>query len=45
MPEEVFGSPLMPPLHAFPDGLLHTHAWFLLCMRNFFLLDRWLSTT
>jgi hypothetical protein len=44
MAEEVFGSPFMQPLLAFPDGLLHTHACFLLYMRTIPLLDRWLST-
>jgi hypothetical protein len=38
--EEVFGRPLMQPLHAFPDGLLPIPACFLLCRRNISLLDR-----
>jgi len=43
--EEVFGRPLLQPVHAFPDGPLPLLACFLLYMRTISLLNRWLSTT
>ena len=45
MAEGVFGSPLMQPLLAFPNGLLPKDAWFLWSTRTFSLQFRWLSPT